>query len=581
MPAVYPVPAGGYGWWWIRSGGVIPVTPPPTEALPEQEGYTVVVHFAGESITIRPVRQPISYRLQVWGEADITKSITLDAPWGVDVPALLLEGHRLRGSRAEVYSPRGDLVLAGYVKGATIGRVGAPVSFTIDQYTETSALFPDMFSSSLRVLDQDATDALNNAVRDSLTVDSYVIPPGFEINTSTTAGKILAAVDARATRPISPSIGPDSVSAISVYTREQVGRVYPFVFGQPGADIDGRGTYRGAPALPLDNTTNQESILIAGHEVAATQCIVHGPNGKGGYFSETLSISTITDNAGRKVSIVDLSSATRHVPDPAADQPPITPGFDLDNFDGSWWEKEWFISWTGEATPGLLGEVALRMFRASGRQIDWPRMQAELSKLNTYRIDGYIDEQVDPIQWLEEATEVLPVSMVNGPAGLYLWVWDPTEPVRWTFEEAPGLCAVVGEVEIVGERPVNGYRLDYALLDSSDDYVRSAHVQTTRSTISAIHNGYSEVQRESDVIVRDAVAERVSAEFLEFHAESPFRVTVEVLEADYQEVYAGDPCRINLPAWGMDGWGVVEDVSWDGGPFLDLDLLYMPGWRKS
>lgn len=582
MPAIYPPPVvDGYGWWWITATGEPAPTPAPAEVVPEQDGYTVIIYFAGETITVRPYRDPITSRLQVWGEGDTTRSITVRAPWPVDVPALLLEGHRLRGTRAVVYSPRGDRVLDGQIVSGRYWRVGADVEVTIDQYSESTALFPDMFSSSLRVVDQDATDALQSAVRDSLTTDSYIIPPQFAVDQTTTAGKILATLDARATRPIAPMVSLDGIDDLTVWTEERIGRVYQFVFGQPGADIDGRGAYRGAPAIPLKNApAGSETIMVAGHPVSAATCIVHGPDGRGGYYSQALAISQQTDNVGRKISIVDLSGANRHVPDPAADQPPVHDGFDLDNFSGTWWEEEWFVSWTSESTPGLLGEVAMRMLRASGRTIDWARMEAQRQRLNTYRIDGYIDEQVDPIQWLEEATEVMPASLVNGPSGLYLWCWDPEADALWTLSEAPGLCAVYGDIEAVGERPINNYRLRYALLDSSDDYIRSAAVQTARTTVSLLQNGLSEIVRESDIIVRDAVAERVAAEYLEFHAEAPLRFTCDLLEAEYRDVYAGDTVRIDMRALGMDGYGVIEAVEWDGGPVLTVDVLYMPGWRK-
>lgn len=592
MPAIYPTPATSSPWWWaFGSAGAVPVTPAPPKVVPEPVGYTLVIYFAGERLEWPGVRVPIESSLTVWGQSSVTRSMSLNAtPWPVDVGALYLEGHPFSGSPAVLYAPDGTIALYGTLRGGRWGRgVGSMVSCTIDETGDDTELFPPMSEVTLRVRDDEASQALIDAAANALTVD---VPfPSLSIDTSSPAGKILQAWASNLTRPIHPTIDPAAWPAdvLNIYTDQRIGRVYPFVFGEPGrsytidtASSTSTDPYPATPAIPLRNqVVGQEAVLVAGHKVDATQLTLYGPNGRGGLYSQVLPITTEQDAAGRTVSTVSLQTANRYLPDPAADQPPLVDGFDLDGFGGDWIDEDWYCAWThGEAFSGRLGDVVALMLGTMGRRIDWTRAEELRPRLNTYQVDGYIDEQVKPREWLESALQPFPSSIVDGNGGTYVWVWDAQELPRWTIADEPGKCSIDDdEAEELQEPPYNHLRLQHTINDASDRHIRTTRVRTMRADESIGREGLSEKEIKTDIIAREAVAERVASEWLEFHSRRPIRLRCWLNYADYRDIAAGDTCSVNVSGLAV-GTGVVEAVSWDGADELRASVLWLPGWRQ-
>tara|TARA_R110000751_G_scaffold18892_1_gene57126 strand:+ start:1026 stop:2372 length:1347 start_codon:yes stop_codon:yes gene_type:complete len=206
-----------------------------------------------------------------------------------------------------------------------------------------------------------------------------------------------------------------------------VGAVYPLVFGGPGD-----ASNPGSPGLIVDQPGGNYQIMIAGHRVTPQNFqwwwpqAVPAVNGTGTNALRNASftasdITHLSDARGRTVATFTI--------DPAADNVDL----DVDRHGG------YFIAWTGgDATPGGAGDVIRRIMRQSSVRFDFQRSAAALNRLNGYQLDGYINDQVAPLQWVTKALlPLLPCSLHSGVDGLYikLWPWlDGGNDVAFALE---------------------------------------------------------------------------------------------------------------------------------------------------
>lgn len=119
----------------------------------------------------------------------------------------------------------------------------------------------------------------------------------------------------------------------------------------------------------------------------------------------------------------------------------------------------------GSAVLSQVGDVILEYLqRSSGVQFDWERIRLVAERLNSYRIDGHIREQMSPLEWMRrDLFPLLPVAEALGPKGWYLHYLDPTDT-----------NSVVDLT--LGRNQIDGRRLSL-LQDYDDNIINYIHVK--------------------------------------------------------------------------------------------------------
>jgi hypothetical protein len=191
------------------------------------------------------------------------------------------------------------------------------------------------------------------------------------------------------------------------------GRVFPFVVGTPGA-----GVTAGSPTFLLyfyftAGPVGHAVWAVAGHQVEASTVTLRDDEGN----TQVANIEHVTVN-GRRIAVADhVVSGTF----PASQNVAIV----WDNGGGL----------TGVRNAGALLQYALERSRV---RVDYQSLLTALPALDDFRIDTYIDEPVSLSDWLlHSVLEVLPVSMVSGPRGVYpqVWPWTATaQDATWDVD---------------------------------------------------------------------------------------------------------------------------------------------------
>jgi len=236
---------------------------------------------------------------------------------------------------------------------------------------------------------------------------------------------------------------------------------YPLVIGSPGI---WDGNVLGSPGYYVQ-VASTDYILVAGHPVLSSEVTIYDRTGD---RHDRLAVSTVADGLGRKVAVVDGTAWTF-----------LNQGDEL-----------WCI-WTGNSMtdPGGLrhpddptqalrgaGDVVEYLLRRSTIRVDWGRQRAARHRLNAYKIDAYIGAgpsgRVSPWEWIvAHLLPILPVVVRTSPEGLYLAVWDPSQPAEQARAslEAGRNCERLGPVSVIGTDDVlNDWTLEYAPRAESD-----------------------------------------------------------------------------------------------------------------
>jgi hypothetical protein len=83
-----------------------------------------------------------------------------------------------------------------------------------------------------------------------------------------------------------------------------------------------------------------------------------------------------------------------------------------------------------DETIGLLetaGDFIAWLLRLTEQQIDYGRVNAAREALRAFKIGTYLDESITVADYIREAVlDIVPVSMMTGPRGVYPHVWDYT-----------------------------------------------------------------------------------------------------------------------------------------------------------
>lgn len=221
---------------------------------------------------------------------------------------------------------------------------------------------------------------------------------------------------------------------------EHYGDVYPFVFGAPGVfqALDGTTYYcPGSPAICVQQTAKKaETLLIAGHHVAATQVyITYNTGSSSGWEDEgPFSVTNTFDGVGRPCATVDVTGASLTLQEAG----------------------EYYTAWSGGAAAydrfgtGALqsaGQLLRNLAAASTVSVDAAAFAAVADRL-PWLVAGFIDDpEVSPLQYLQDVVlPMLPVGLMIGDSGglaPVLWRYDATQADAVDhLEVGPGVSRV-------------------------------------------------------------------------------------------------------------------------------------------
>lgn len=190
---------------------------------------------------------------------------------------------------------------------------------------------------------------------------------------------------------------------------EAAERVVPIVFGAPAWDrsyVLRRGA--GSPATAVLTPAVLSSIVIAAGPVHASTVVLHyaePPDARTPYPFDVVPVRGPIAFSEPPAAYVDLPASTWDLSDKVA-------------FAVRW------VDGYGMLRPGLdepittAGHLIEYLLGLTG-VCDYGRTAAAVDLLPV-QVDGYIDEQVEPVRWIaENLGAILPVSIANGPDGLY------------------------------------------------------------------------------------------------------------------------------------------------------------------
>lgn len=362
---------------------------------------------------------------------------------------------------------------------------------------------------------------------------------------------------------------------------DALGLYYPQPFGEAGRFRDTDGTESdtsGSPGLVVEWDDGLEvalTVLVAGGEVGASTVKVRRADGQ---ESVTSTVTHTTDALGRTVAVVDLSGE-----DPAfAD------------------DTEYWISWNDGAGALLLedrsaaifgaGDLLLWLLRKSSIAVDFQRFEAIREQLNAYKVSGYIDEAVNPWEWIaDNLLPLLPLSLAAGPDGLYPILWrldaQPIDAVG-AITAGPGFIRAERVKYLRGPRDiVNEVRLSFAPrartgefrrvvactpepdLESADEF--ASHY----AIISASRYGVQIETLETDVIYDTSTAGLIVERLVRAKA-LPIRAITYVAGIEHGWMEPGDVVLLSDDELSLDNQVcLVGDVTWVSEVCLELTYL--------
>jgi|DEB0MinimDraft_6_1074348.scaffolds.fasta_scaffold02032_8 hypothetical protein len=353
------------------------------------------------------------------------------------------------------------------------------------------------------------------------------------------------------------------------------GLYYPIVFGTPGAFVTSAGTSTvtsGSPAIVVAvSGANASTLLIAGHKCAATSVRIYDAAGAGENFNTT----TTTDDLGQTVTTVDVTGAG-------------TIDRTSDEFWVGWNSGAALVDADGSTVVQSAGALAQWMLDRSTLSVDRGRWAAVGSRLGRYKLAGYIDEPVEPSEWVDDnVLPLIPVTIASGPSGRYPILWRYAASAADAvdhIEHGPGVTRVGGIQYVTLRREVtNEVRFNFAKRAKSGQAYRSVTLlaesggsseefPSRRAVLSRARSGARVVELDSDVVYDQSTALAVCEDILARDAFAQRSVTYRVPnEMGYLDV--GDVVTLtDSGRYFTAQVCLVEGTEWDG-DVLALDLL--------
>lgn len=320
---------------------------------------------------------------------------------------------------------------------------------------------------------------------------------------------------------------------------DTIGAAYPWIYGRPGrGGIDVWGTFFfDAPASPAyvaewgdgAHIINESRLVIAGHDVAATQ--VQITDVSGGYnpgprpgsspptITDTYTVESYLDLRGQRVATVKRGSDDKRVRFIAG--------------------NEYWVAWTtggGRVDPETdqeirgAGAVIVDLLTYSGTAYDRGRQAAAAERLNALALDAAITEPVRAEDWIEDQIgSLIPLLRRESTEGVWyeLWRWDATaadvdahlvadpadersaegylvertSAIRWGDARA-----VENDITLDYVRCKQGYARSFRLRPVATPSVADREIGSLLAQVSASRYGVRPVELQTDIIAEDSAA---------------------------------------------------------------------------
>jgi hypothetical protein len=345
-------------------------------------------------------------------------------------------------------------------------------------------------------------------------------------------------------------------------------RRYPVVFGAPGKGISpfsgAPTTVPGSPAvlrLAGDGSTN--FWAFAGHPLQDSVVgLQANPEASSG---TSYTVVGITDASGSIVPGVTEATVT------AGPSPLYATANDRPDVLG--------VRWAGDGgLPGELGEVVDYLLRQVPRRTDERRIAASKHQLNRYRVDTYFLEPEDIEDVLADVLEEFPVALVDGPAGLWVWVWDPDEDPVGTLRVAEAPTVEATGVRFVGWRmgdddPVKSVRLRYMHHELQREFQLITSTSGAAFRVTDLQIDGAEEVRDAIHIYDTATAQRCADLRMRARGRPPTIVELEIDRDVWQRFGVGDCVTLDHPRGGLAGRkGWITRCSDAGTDVLDIEV---------
>ena len=356
--------------------------------------------------------------IDLWNTDAPVRSVAVEFDLGIDVAALVEQGHDLAGTTAELAQlADGDAWTDR--RPFAVGRMSEP------QY-----------------------GGLGESVKASVEQDVLIDETAEITVTTLTYQEFGAAIE--------------QVSTLVRATTRNPSFTAPVVIGTPG-DGNWGATWAAKTDIFNDSVTLDwyDLWVIAGHPVAATSITLVAEDGT----SDSLPVKQITMPSGIIISYVEVNLS---IPVPAWTNTSPTMSVKWDDGPG-------LIDQTSNSYT-TAGDYIAWLLSLTQQSIDQGKVNHAREQLAAFKVSTYIDETVTVADYVREAVlEIVPVSFIAGPKGLYpyVWKWDATE------QDAVAHLDVTTDVDISRETLVtyensgeicNKLTIQYARNPTTDSY---------------------------------------------------------------------------------------------------------------
>jgi hypothetical protein len=233
------------------------------------------------------------------------------------------------------------------------------------------------------------------------------------------------------------------------------GQYYPVIIGCPGGG--GTSALPATPGLLVETSgaDTTDKLLIAGHRVMATEVTVYDYTDADAPEEAVLPVLHGVDGVGRTIAYVEPGGSF---------SAPVAPG------------GVYLIGWSLD-NPGLRNPRTGAALRGAGDVIEWmlrtwsdavldgPRFSGVRDRLNAYKIDTFLNEPTDPLEWVRsEVLPLVPAEPRQGESGLYFYT-RPAESARSgvvaRLDAAAGQVERASAIEVDGSDLVNEVTVEY------------------------------------------------------------------------------------------------------------------------
>ena len=502
-------------------------------------GYDVELDFGGTTYKWENQPAALLESFDLFSKSVPIRSAELNLHFDIDVNKKLAEGFRLDACECRILS-NGEIEMAGQANDPQWGSANDPVSLSVREVAfDTESTFPGPYEIEQVTVDYIASrEASKQRALENIIKNPYVGPGNYNV---------------------------------TVCDKKDLGSVPPVVIGHPGGyESNVNLIWAGSPAIYIDQTTGSEKLLLACHGVSPSGADVwiNGPKPNGtDRASVTVTTQTETDLSGRTITTADISG--------------VPPG--VFNLTGG--TEDWYVSWVGGGLttipvnglgPGAGDVLVALLNQCFGLRLDQGRLEQIVPVLNRYQLAGFIDEQVNPWKYAQEQIiELLPISPVNGPDGLYFAMWEPDAAAVDEMTETHRV-SVSPKVAYEGMEIVNDLVLQYRYQADSDTFRKVVEVNSSNNAyanLSQQHYGMRSQVIETALIDDEDTATSIAEWMLRAFAFPPRRISTTCDSARYSGLRVGDNVECDFPSLAINQTGMVCEIERFGEPIMRVDLL--------